>query len=131
MRRPPHDTSTTSGRSDRPADRRASRDGAPLGIKILAVLNVIGALLALIPIGMLFGVSHPLGPIAGVLLLGFVAAGLVFTYGLVTMQYWGWLGTVVFNGLGLVLDLAMGDLLGLLVGGGILLYLLSKGDLYA
>lgn len=84
----------------------------PTGIKILAVLNVFGALLALVPIRRLFALSHPLAPVAGVLLLVFVGAGLVFT------------------AISVVLDLVTADLLGLIVSAAIVYYLFENEDLY-
>jgi hypothetical protein len=78
----------------------------------------------------LFAVSDPLATGAGVLSLLFVGAGLVFTYGLVTLQYWGWLGTAAFTVVGLLLALVGFDILGLLVRGLVLYYLFSKKHLY-
>ena len=102
----------------------------PLGIVVLAVLNVLGALLALVPIGRLFALSDPVATGAGVFLLLFAGAGLVVTYGLVTLQYWGWFGTAAFTVEGLVLSLASFDVLGLLIRGLVLYYLFSKKHLY-
>jgi hypothetical protein len=107
-----------------------SSTSAPTGIKILAALNVIGALLALGIIGRVLSIDHPLAGVLGLGLLLFIAAGLVFTYGLVTMQYWGWAGTLAFNGLGALLELVSADIIGLIVSGIIIFYLLSVADEY-
>jgi hypothetical protein len=107
-----------------------SGQSAPTGIKILAALNVLGALLALGLVGTILSADHPLAEVLGIGVVLFVVAGLVFTYGLVTMQYWGWVGTLAFNCLGAALDLFQGNILGLLVSGVIIVYLLSVVDRY-
>lgn len=54
----------------------------------------------------------------------------MFTYGLLTLQYWGWLGTIAFNALSALLDLVTFDILGVIVSGIIIFYLLNVEDVY-
>ncbi|MFC7177739.1 hypothetical protein [Halosegnis marinus] len=102
----------------------------PLGIWLLAGLNVIGVLFALPLVGRLLGANDPavVALAAGLSLL--LVAGLVFTYGLVTIAYWGWVGTLVVNVLGALLDLLTFDVLGLLVSALVVAYLFAVHDRY-
>lgn len=102
----------------------------PLGIKILAGLNVVGALFALALVGRVFAFDHALAPVLGVALLGAIGAGLFFTYGLLTLKYWGWAGTVAFSGLGILVNLFAGNVVPVLVNGIVIAYLAKQRELY-
>lgn len=124
------------GQLDPTHSASSSRD-VPTGIKIIAALNVIGALLALPVIGRILSQDHRL---AGVIAIGvsiLILAGLVVTYGLLTLEWWGWAGSLAFNGLAVFLGLGrsaaqMGDTgVTVLISGAIIFYLLTVGDHYS
>ena len=77
--------------------------GKPTGVLILAILQLIGALLNLWAGGLLIMVALALGPFA--ILAAFPALilfivgliGLILFYGLYTLKGWAWLWALIFN----------------------------------
>lgn len=77
--------------------------GKPTGVLILAILQLIGALLNLWAGGLLIMVALALGPFAifaafPALILFIVGLiGLILFYGLYTLKGWAWLWALIFN----------------------------------
>jgi hypothetical protein len=108
---------------------------APLGIKIICVLAVIGSVLGIF--GGLAAMSY--GGIASVLGTVSVVVSLLYlpiVVGLWNLSAWAWTAYLVLGGIGLVMEvftLLLGDvsaILGILIQGAILLYVYSKRSLY-
>jgi hypothetical protein len=82
--------------------------GKPTGVLILAILQLIGALLNLAAGALLIMVALELGPFAilaafPALIILFVGIiGLILFYGLYTLKGWAWLWALIFNLLGIL-----------------------------
>ncbi len=123
----------------------------PTGVTILAVLQLLNSALGLLlSLGVLLlgglvisGMgaenSGEAVAIGGVLLflaiffLIFSLIGLIMGYGLWTLRAWAWLGTLIFQGIGILAhivtlfagDLSGGSVMGLVISGVIINYLLQ------
>jgi hypothetical protein len=80
----------------------------PTGVLLLAILQLIGALLSLYAGGLLLMVALALGPFgilaAPVALILFIIGiiGLILFYGLYTLKGWAWLWALIINLLGIL-----------------------------
>lgn len=89
---------------------RANKGNRPIGVSILAILEIAGGVLAIIA-GILAGgamssIIGTLGPLVGII---YVIAGLVAFaagYGLWTGAKWGWWLAIVLYALGIISSLA-------------------------
>lgn len=104
---------------------------APLDIKLYAALNVVGApLIGLIVVDNLTATVEPLSILFVLFVLALVGVNFLLVWGLLTLQWWGWAGSVGLHSLGALLAFLAIDLQGALVGGIVALYLLVRGNLY-
>ena len=80
----------------------------PTGVLILAILQLIGALLYLVGGGLLAMAALALGPFAilaafpALIMLIVGIIGLILFYGLYTLKGWAWLWTLIINILGIL-----------------------------
>jgi len=124
------DPSTTRGMSQ--GDQwhsEKSSPTAPLGIKLICVLQLFFDLLILLVALAGVGAGGPAGAIATVL-LALVAVDFAAVYGLWTLKSWGWVLAVVLGSVFLFADLVQVNVVSLLVGLLILGYIVSKRRLY-
>ncbi|MHA1637779.1 MAG: hypothetical protein ACTSUB_07165 [Candidatus Thorarchaeota archaeon] len=106
--------------------------GRPLGVTILAILQLLGALAYLligIPVLLL---AILVGPIAIILALPFVILGIIgflLFRGLWGLKSWAWMWTMIVNIIGILLFFAniSGDYLGVLISVIIVVYLFAPG----
>lgn len=120
----------------------SSRRRAPLGVKVIVALGVLGSGLALLGGLVLLGLSGQAaqggGIVAGLGLLVIVLslAQFVVLYGLLKLTSWGYKWAMGLYGLSILLNLysvvtgSIGSLFPLLVQGIIVLYLYSRRDLF-
>jgi hypothetical protein len=111
--------------------QRASNESAeaPLGIKVICALGVVGLLGIAIYVPMTILTRPAMTPWA----LFMVVVGVVYAVsivGLWSVVSWGWLLAVALQGLGVVLNLLTMNVIGLLVGVLVLAYFFSVRDVY-
>ncbi|TFF92151.1 hypothetical protein EU545_01850 [Candidatus Thorarchaeota archaeon] len=99
-----------------------SYQGTPLGVLILAGLQVIQALVLLIPAALLMIIPF-IGWILGLPML-LVGLFLFFiAWGLLTMQSWAWTWALIMNIIGLLIALVNRNFIGVILSLVIVLYL--------
>jgi hypothetical protein len=103
---------------------------ATLGVLLIAGLNVIGAVLVLPLLGRLWGTGDLVAMALSAVVAAVILVGLVLTYGLVTMRHWGWIGTILFNVVGGIVNLVTANLGSLLVSAVIVAYLVHVEERY-
>lgn len=104
---------------------------APLDIKLYAVLNVVGApLIGLIVVDSLTATVEPLVALFVLAVLAVVGVNFLFLYGLLTLQPWGWIGSLAVHSLGAVIALISANVQGTVIAGLVVFYLLVRGNLY-
>lgn len=107
----------------------SANKSAPLGVKIICVLGVIGAIMLFFASFFMMGAG---GPFIGFGLLFMLLAllHLVVVYGLWTVEPWGWTWGMVVFAFGAVMDVFQGQIFGLLISIVLIVYLYSKKDYY-
>ncbi len=99
----------------------------PLGVTILAVLQIIGGLLVLFGGAALMAVGTyllgPLGALIGGVLLILGLFELVVGWGLWNMRPWAWLIAMILNIISIILSIVMFDIIGLIIPLIIVIYL--------
>ncbi|MFX1482372.1 MAG: hypothetical protein ACFFCP_04200 [Promethearchaeota archaeon] len=83
--------------------------GKPTGVVILAILQLISALMVIYGAVVVLMVTAIFGALISVILLIIGIIGLILFYGLWTLKSWAWIWTLLANLLTLVLGL-LGDL---------------------
>ncbi|NGM68774.1 hypothetical protein G6M89_07085 [Natronolimnobius sp. AArcel1] len=117
---------SSRGNSTRHSRRPSSTGGTdrPLGVTIICGLGILGILVSFLPIFQLLGIGGVAATIA-LFLFGLNIAHLVVIIGLLNMSATALTWAYVFYGIGLLFDLIMFNLIGVLVSGIILFYLAS------
>lgn len=104
-----------------------TRRSAPLGVKVIAAVAVLDGMLGLLgALGAFLSLNLLAAAIGGALAVAQVAVAA----GLVTLRPYAWTVAMAVFALGLVLDLATFDPLGVVISGALLAYLFAKRDLY-
>lgn len=109
--------------------QQTSSPSAPLGIKIICLLSGISVPIALIPAFKLIDLGGTIA-IGGLALLILIFASLGIYVGLWRLNAWAWKAFLIFQLLGVLLQLGTGDLLGVIVGCLFFVYVGSKGYLF-
>lgn len=91
----------------------------PIGIWIIAVVNLIGSFFA---IGTMLYMADMLGPFI-ILPLVLVVIQLVLIYGLVKLKMWAWTGIIILSTLSLLSSLLSLSIIGIFIQGMIITYL--------
>jgi hypothetical protein len=105
--------------------------GKPIGIVILAILQLLSALYYLVVGGLAVMVAAQLGifaifvAFAGLITLIIGIIGLILFYGLWTLKGWAWLWTLIANGLGLLVGIMdpIANIIGIAISLVIIIYL--------
>lgn len=103
---------------------------APLGVKIIAALGILGGI-----IGLFGSLGFTMfGGIVGVVLALFFAAFsvgvIVVNASLLTLKRWAWKAAIALNGLAAILDLFTLDILGVVISLVLVAYLYSKEEYF-
>ena len=106
--------------------------GRPLGVTILAILQLLSALAYLLIGVPVFLLALLIGPIAIILALPFLVLGLIgviLFIGLWGLKGWAWLWTMIVNILGIIFGIfnISANLLSIIISVIIVLYLNSPG----
>ena len=120
-----------SGRMTASSNRAPSqsKDDAPLGIIVIAVLGIIVTVFGLI--AALGVVAQSGGPmLLGLFLVGLSGGQLLVLLGLLALKPWAWTWGLVLFGIGAFIDLMALNVVGLAVSLVIIVYLISKADYY-
>jgi hypothetical protein len=115
----------TSGYSAPSAER-------PLGVTILALLQIIGGILALFGGIALVGVGSiilgPFGAIYGSIVILLALLDLIIGWGLWSMKSWAWMAAIILNIISLIMAIPTYDYLSAIIALIIILYL-QQGDI--
>lgn len=106
-----------------------ARQVPPTGIVIIAGLGILDALFALVG-GLGVTTMGTLGAILGPLVVVIAVAKLLISLGLLTMNYVAWLAAMGFFGLSFALDVLTLNVVGILTGVLVLVYLYMVRDEY-
>jgi len=110
----------TSGYSAPSAER-------PLGVTILALLQIIGGLLSLIG-GSIFFIIPFFGWIIGGIIVILALLDLVIGWGLWSMKSWAWMAAIILNIISLIIAIPSFDYISIIIALIIILYL-QQGDI--
>lgn len=110
----------TSGYSAPSADR-------PLGVTILALLQIIGGVLSLLAGSVLFLIPF-FGWILGGIIVILALLDLVIGWGLWAMKSWAWMAAIILNIISLIMAIPTTDYISIIISLIIILYL-QQGDI--
>jgi len=110
----------TSGYSAPSAER-------PLGVTILALLQIIGGILSLIG-GSIFFIIPFIGWIIGGIIVILALLDLVIGWGLWSMKSWAWMAAIILNIISLIIAIPTFDYISIIIALIIILYL-QQGDI--
>ncbi len=102
----------------------------PLGITVLAILQLLGAILGLLGAGAAILLALALGPLGFIALLlaavmlVFAIIGFVLFYGLWNLKGWAWIWTLIINIINILLALFPVNVVSLIIPVIIVVYLL-------
>ncbi len=94
----------------------------PLGVTILAILQILGGLLAFVG-GMVILVLPFFGWLIGPIIIILGIFDLVIGWGLWAMKSWAWMTAIILNIIGIILGIPTQDWFGIIISIIIILYL--------
>ena len=110
----------TSGYSAPSAER-------PLGVTILALLQIIGGIFSLIG-GSIFFIIPIIGWIIGGVIVFLALLDLLIGWGLWSMKSWAWMAAIILNIISLIIAIPTFDYISIIIALIIILYL-QQGDI--
>ncbi|MFW9958196.1 MAG: hypothetical protein ACFFCT_08995 [Candidatus Odinarchaeota archaeon] len=97
-------------------------DSRPLGVTILALLQIIGGMLSILSGAFIF--SFPFfGWIVGVVVVLLALLDLIIGWGLWAMKSWAWMAAIILNIISLIMAIPTFDYLSIIISLIIILYL--------
>lgn len=103
---------------------------APLGVKIIAALGIIGGILGLVGSVGFTAFGGLAGVVLGLFFAAFSVVVIVVNASLLSLKRWAWKAAIALNGLGAVLDLLTLEVLGMVISLVVLVYLYSKEEYF-
>ncbi len=94
----------------------------PLGVTILAILQILGGFLGLLAASIFFIVPF-WGWIIGGFLAIFALLDVVIGWGLWSMKSWAWMVAIILNIIGIIIGIPTADWLGIIISIIVILYL--------